>query len=51
MSTIASRFHKLLPALSAKERAVLIARQQSAGQEPDPELRRSTKPSAVWATS
>ena len=38
MSTIATRLRRLTPALSAKERAVLVLRALNAGQEPDPQL-------------
>lgn len=44
MPTIAARFQKLLPGLSGKERAILAARQQSAGQAPDPDLGRGMAP-------
>jgi len=41
MSVLTARLDKLAPALTAKERAILMLRRHTAGLEPDPELLRS----------
>ena len=40
MSILTARLDRLTPALTAKERAVLVVRAQNAGEDEDPQIRR-----------
>lgn len=47
MSTLAARLGKLTPALTGKERAILVIKAHAADQEPDPLLRRFDSPAEL----